>query len=157
MGGSCRIPFIQSQLQASFPSATFHATLPPDEVVAMGAARQCQLLVENKLFSELASPIPVPSATQDIILKIEHDVTLFQSGTPLPATKTATFEVAEPRATFSLREGTRPIGEGVLEIPEGVKIVSLQAMLNPRSGLKMVFSDTSGRDLDTFQINFTPH
>ena len=157
VGGSCRIPFIQSQLQASFPSATFHATLPPDEVVAMGAARQCQLLVENKLFSELASPFPVPSATQDIILKIEHDVTLFQSGTPLPATKTATFEVAEPRATFSLREGTRPIGEGVLEIPEGVKIVSLQAMLNPQSGLKMVFSDTSGRDLDTFQIDFTPH
>ena len=157
VGGSCRIPFIQSQLQASFPSATFHATLPPDEVAAVGAAKQCQLLMENNLVSNLSSPESVPSATHDIILKIEHDVTLFRSGTPLPATNRATFEVAGPRATFSLREDTRLIGEGVLDIPEGVRIVSLQSMLNPQSGLKMVFSDTSGTDLDTFQIDFTSH
>ena len=158
VGGSCRIPFIQSQLQASFPSATFHATLPPDEVAAVGAAKQCQLLVENKLLSNLtSSPKSVPSTTHDIILKIEHDVTLFLSSTPLPATKSATFEVSGPRATFSLREGTRLIGEGVLDIPEGVRIVSLQATLNPQVGLKMDFSDTSGRDLDTFQTDFTPH
>ncbi|KAI6656394.1 Heat shock protein 70 [Oopsacas minuta] len=141
VGGSCRIPFIQSQLQGAFSSATLHNTLTQDEVFALGAAKQCQLIEENTLVSDFKTPpISVPSTMYDIVLKIDIDILLFQSGTPLPATNDTTLEVAGPR-TFSIIE-SRNLGNGTIDIPEGVKIVSLRSELNAQTGLKHMTSET---------------
>ena len=158
VGGSCRIPFVQSQLQGSFPSATLHATLPPDEVVALGAAKQCQLLELNNLISDFPKPADsIPNLAHSICLKTDSEFLLFESGTPLPATKTATLEVSTAQLTFSLFENSnRHIGSEAIHIPEGVTIVSLFAEISVSSGLKLDFSETtSGQHIDTFQIPFT--
>ena len=158
VGGSCRIPFVQSQLQGSFPSATLHATLPPDEVAALGAVKQCHLLESKKLVSEMP-PMPhsIHTTSHSITLKIDSEIILFETGMPLPATKTDTFEVSTPQLAFSLFENSdRQIGSEAINIPEGVTNVSLQSELTINSGLKLSFSDTaSGQSIDTFHIPFS--
>ena len=158
VGGSCRIPFVQSQLQGSFPSATLHTTLPPDEVAALGVAKQCQLLELNKLVSEFPQTTDLISSTAySISLKIDSDILLFETGTPLPATKTNTFEVSTPQLTFSLYENyNRHIGSQAIDIPEGVTNVSLITELNFKTGLQLTFRDTrNGQCIDTFHIPFS--
>ena len=43
-GGSGRIPYLQQQLKEMFPNAEILSTIPSDEVIATGAAKQASVL-----------------------------------------------------------------------------------------------------------------
>ena len=157
VGGSCRIPMIQSQLQGKFPTATLHASMPPDEVVALGAAKQCQILEQNSIqdFAQSIQTETISCLTQELILKIEKEQLVFKSGAPLPATKLLSLEVTRNELSFSIYENVKEIGTKTILVPEGVKIVSLKAEAIQNAGIKVSFSDaTSSQVFNTFLVAF---
>jgi molecular chaperone DnaK (HSP70) len=72
-GGSLKIPKIQRAISDLFPQAEVLSGINPDEVLALGAARQANFLPEtwDKDFSDLA--ISVSAATKGIFVKVRYN------------------------------------------------------------------------------------
>ncbi|XP_030334364.1 heat shock 70 kDa protein 14 isoform X2 [Strigops habroptila] len=89
-GGSARIPKLQQLIKDIFPTVELLNSIPPDEVIPIGAAIEAGILLgkENPLLEEEAL---IECSAKDILLKgvdesgADKFTVLFPSGTPLPA------------------------------------------------------------------------
>ncbi|KAM3587493.1 uncharacterized protein V6R79_006814 [Siganus canaliculatus] len=90
-GGSARIPRLQMMIREMFPDVELLSSAPPDELIAVGAARQAALLVGREHLSPDEESITVDVSATDILVKevdesgAEMFTVLLPSGTPLPA------------------------------------------------------------------------
>ncbi|NXQ96037.1 HSP7E protein, partial [Sagittarius serpentarius] len=89
-GGSARIPKLQQLIKDIFPTVELLNSVPPDEVIPIGAAIEAGILLgkENPLLEEEGL---IECSAKDILLKgvdesgADKFTVLFPSGTPLPA------------------------------------------------------------------------
>ncbi|XP_072922534.1 heat shock 70 kDa protein 14 [Hemitrygon akajei] len=97
-GGSARIPKLQQMIQDLFRDADLLNSIPPDEVIAVGAATEAALLSGKESVALEEEALIAECSARDILAK-ETDVTgsdtytvVFPSGTPLPARRQHAFQ-----------------------------------------------------------------
>ncbi|XP_044132694.1 heat shock 70 kDa protein 14 [Bufo gargarizans] len=90
-GGSARIPKLQQLIRDLFPDVELLSSIPPDEVIPIGAAIQAGILLGKENPSMEADTITIECSASDILVKeadesgAEKFSVLLPSGTPLPA------------------------------------------------------------------------
>lgn len=62
-GGSAKIPRLQQMVAETFPNATVLCSLPPDEVLATGAAQESALILACPTATTTKQPVSPPSST----------------------------------------------------------------------------------------------
>ncbi|XP_066579828.1 heat shock 70 kDa protein 14 [Amia ocellicauda] len=88
-GGSAKIPKLQQMIRDLFPDVELLNSIPPDEVIPIGAAIEAGLLLGRDALEE--DSITVDCCAKDILVKEADDsgadiyTVLLPSGTPLPA------------------------------------------------------------------------
>ncbi|XP_059515845.1 heat shock 70 kDa protein 14 isoform X3 [Myotis daubentonii] len=96
-GGSSRIPRLQQLIKDLFPSVELLNSIPPDEVIPIGAAIEAGILTgkENLLVED---SLKIECSAKDILVKGVDEsgansfTVLFPSGTPLPARRQHTLQ-----------------------------------------------------------------
>ncbi|CAG8596534.1 10818_t:CDS:2 [Ambispora gerdemannii] len=120
VGGSCRIPKLQTKLREIFPNPETHIRLDlePDEVVAYGCAYQGALISELKIKGYQIQDIisdreitNVPHLTKVIGILNAHEqfVTIVKENTPLPVRRVVQFsnmELAQKEVYVAVWEGS---------------------------------------------------
>merc|ERR1711935_820276 len=66
-GGTSKIPKLQSRISSLFEKAEILSTINPDEVIAMGAAKQASLLPEDYNTSDLNENVGLRALNYDIV------------------------------------------------------------------------------------------
>uniref|UniRef100_A0AAU0MVG6 Heat shock protein family A member 14 variant X1 n=1 Tax=Urechis unicinctus TaxID=6432 RepID=A0AAU0MVG6_UREUN len=139
-GGCGKIPLLQQQLREKFPNAELLTSIPPDEVIAIGAAKQAGLLLGKT--NLLREEVGVPALSADILLQSTNDsrVMLLEKMTPIPtrcqfklcleAEQTSASLLLLQQAKSST-DSLQPLAKLVLkEIPAGAQ---LELLLHIRS------------------------
>lgn len=128
-----KIPKIQSTISAQFPNAQILNTIQPDEVIAMGCARQASFIVAAGAKHHLDMDqvdVEIPALVTDVFVKsIAPDAVkevLFASGTTLPAERQLS------AATFSVN------GEMQAEVWQGNNVDLVKAAAMGIDGLQLV-------------------
>ncbi|XP_030885995.1 heat shock 70 kDa protein 14 isoform X2 [Leptonychotes weddellii] len=96
-GGSSRIPRLQQLIKDLFPTVELLNSIPPDEVIPIGAAIEAGILIgkENLL---VENSLKIECSAKDILVKEVDEsgansfTVLFPSGTPLPARRQHTLQ-----------------------------------------------------------------
>ncbi|KAM6153525.1 heat shock 70 kDa protein 14 isoform 2-T2 [Erethizon dorsatum] len=96
-GGSSRIPKLQQLIKDLFPAVELLSSIPPDEVIPIGAAIEAGILIgkENELVED---SLMIECSARDILVKgvdesgASRFTVLFPSGTPLPARRQHTLQ-----------------------------------------------------------------
>uniref|UniRef100_G1PUG6 Heat shock 70 kDa protein 14 n=1 Tax=Myotis lucifugus TaxID=59463 RepID=G1PUG6_MYOLU len=96
-GGSSRIPRLQQLIKDLFPAVELLNSIPPDEVIPIGAAIEAGILTgkENLLVED---SLKIECSAKDILVKGVDEsgansfTVLFPSGTPLPARRQHTLQ-----------------------------------------------------------------
>uniref|UniRef100_A0A8I5UP93 Heat shock 70 kDa protein 14 n=1 Tax=Pongo abelii TaxID=9601 RepID=A0A8I5UP93_PONAB len=96
-GGSSRIPKLQQLIKDIFPAVELLNSIPPDEVIPIGAAIEAGILIgkENLLVED---SLMIECSARDILVKgvdesgASRFTVLFPSGTPLPARRQHTLQ-----------------------------------------------------------------
>uniref|UniRef100_A0A8I5NS48 Heat shock 70 kDa protein 14 n=1 Tax=Papio anubis TaxID=9555 RepID=A0A8I5NS48_PAPAN len=104
-GGSSRIPKLQQLIKDLFPAVELLNSIPPDEVIPIGAAIEAGILIgkENLLVED---SLMIECSARDILVKgvdesgASRFTVLFPSGTPLPARRQHTLQA--PGSTSSV-------------------------------------------------------
>uniref|UniRef100_A0A8C1DHA9 Heat shock protein 14 n=1 Tax=Cyprinus carpio carpio TaxID=630221 RepID=A0A8C1DHA9_CYPCA len=118
-GGSARIPKLQQMIRDLFPDVELLNSIPPDEVIPVGAAMQAGILVGKDSLALREDSITVDCAASDITVKEVDDsgeevfTVLFPSGTPLPARRQHTLQGPGSLSSVSLElyQAQRPIAQ----------------------------------------------
>ncbi|NP_001092168.1 heat shock 70 kDa protein 14-A [Xenopus laevis] len=90
-GGSARIPKLQLLIKDLFPEVEMLSSIPPDEVIPVGAAIQAGILLGKENLSTDLDTITIECLASDILVKETDEsgnnkfTVLLPSGTPLPA------------------------------------------------------------------------
>uniref|UniRef100_A0A9J8CGD1 Heat shock protein 14 n=1 Tax=Cyprinus carpio carpio TaxID=630221 RepID=A0A9J8CGD1_CYPCA len=122
-GGSARIPKLQQMIRDLFPDVELLNSIPPDEVIPVGAAMQAGILVGKDSLALGEDSITVDCCASDITAKVGMDdsgaevfTVLFPSGTPLPARRQHTLQGPGCLSSVSLElyQAQRPIAQIVL-------------------------------------------
>uniref|UniRef100_A0A671SVS5 Heat shock 70 kDa protein 14-like n=1 Tax=Sinocyclocheilus anshuiensis TaxID=1608454 RepID=A0A671SVS5_9TELE len=121
-GGSARIPKLQQMIRDLFPDVELLNSIPPDEVIPVGAAMQAGILVGKDSLALGEDSITVDCCASDITAKEVDDsgaevfTVLFPSGTPLPARCQHTLQGPGSLSSVSLElyQARRPIAQIVL-------------------------------------------
>lgn len=96
-GGSSRIPKLQQLIKDLFPAVDLLNSIPPDEVIPIGAAIEAGILVGKESTSGDDS-VMIECSAKDILVKgvdesgADRFTVLFPSGTPLPARRQHTLQ-----------------------------------------------------------------
>ncbi|XP_028620722.1 heat shock 70 kDa protein 14 isoform X1 [Grammomys surdaster] len=96
-GGSSRIPRLQQLIKDLFPAVDLLNSIPPDEVIPIGAAIEAGILVGKESTSGDDSVL-IECSAKDILVKgvdesgADRFTVLFPSGTPLPARRQHTLQ-----------------------------------------------------------------
>nr|XP_058915171.1 heat shock 70 kDa protein 14 isoform X2 [Kogia breviceps] len=96
-GGSSRIPRLQQMIKDLFPAVELLNSIPPDEVIPIGAAMEAGILIgkENLLVEDA---LKIECSAKDILVKGVDESgansfkVVFPSGTPLPARRQHTLQ-----------------------------------------------------------------
>uniref|UniRef100_A0A8B9L5J6 Heat shock protein 14 n=1 Tax=Astyanax mexicanus TaxID=7994 RepID=A0A8B9L5J6_ASTMX len=97
-GGSARIPKLQQMIKDLFTDVELLCSIPPDEVIPVGAAMQAGILVGKESLVLDEDSITVDCCGSDIMVKEVDEsgadifTVLFPSGTPLPARRQHTLQ-----------------------------------------------------------------
>ncbi|XP_038597423.1 heat shock 70 kDa protein 14 [Tachyglossus aculeatus] len=97
-GGSTRIPKLQQLIKDLFPTVELLNSIPPDEVIPIGAATEAGILIGKENFSLEEDSLAIECSAKDILVKgidesgADRFTVLFPSGTPLPARRQHTFQ-----------------------------------------------------------------
>ncbi|XP_048355657.1 heat shock 70 kDa protein 14 [Sphaerodactylus townsendi] len=90
-GGSARIPKLQQLIKDLFPTVELLNSIPPDEVIPIGAAIEAGILLGRENLFLDSETLSVECSTKDILVKTVDEsgtdkfVVALPSGTPLPA------------------------------------------------------------------------
>ncbi|XP_030072499.1 heat shock 70 kDa protein 14 [Microcaecilia unicolor] len=90
-GGSARIPKLQQLIRDLFPDVQLLNSIPPDEVIPIGAAMEAGILLGRESLSQEQETLDVECSARDILVKevdelgADRYTVLLPSGTPLPA------------------------------------------------------------------------
>ncbi|XP_069084825.1 heat shock 70 kDa protein 14 [Pleurodeles waltl] len=90
-GGSARIPKLQQLIKDLFPDVELLNSIPPDEVIPIGAAIEAGLLLGKDNLSWEVETQTIECSARDILVKevdecgVDKFTVLLPSGTPLPA------------------------------------------------------------------------
>ncbi|KAG8440013.1 hypothetical protein GDO86_005980 [Hymenochirus boettgeri] len=90
-GGSARIPKLQQLIKDLFPEVELLSSIPPDEVIPIGAAIEAGILLGKDNLSTDLDTLTIECSASDILVKELDDAganrftVLLPSGTPLPA------------------------------------------------------------------------
>ncbi|KAF4317627.1 hypothetical protein G195_008842 [Phytophthora kernoviae 00238/432] len=98
VGGSTRIPLVQSMIKKSFEGKTTHLQMPPDEVIAYGATIEASGLAELVDAPEPKKPVNMVNVVPlnlSVALANGSVSELIQRETILPATHTELFTTSE--------------------------------------------------------------
>ncbi|XP_035227396.1 heat shock 70 kDa protein 14-like [Stegodyphus dumicola] len=128
-GGSCKIPKLQQLISNTFYSANVLSSINPDEVIAVGAAKQATLVSHsiedencfiNLLSQDLSIKITGISDRPDYLL-------LCSKGTTIPTIITETFRVTEDTESIKVE-----ILEGNLSVKddEATSLIAVLTMSN---------------------------
>ncbi|KAM8803600.1 heat shock 70 kDa protein 14 isoform 1-T1 [Rhynchonycteris naso] len=96
-GGSSRIPRLQQLIKDLFPAVELLNSIPPDEVIPIGAAMEAGILIGKENLLEEDS-FKIECSAKDILVKGVDEsgansfTVLFPSGTPLPARRQHTLQ-----------------------------------------------------------------
>ncbi|ERE77426.1 heat shock 70 kDa protein 14 isoform X1 [Cricetulus griseus] len=96
-GGSSRIPRLQQLIKDLFPAVELLNSIPPDEVIPIGAAIEAGILV-GKESASVDDSLMIECSAKDILVKgvdesgANRFTVLFPSGTPLPARRQHTLQ-----------------------------------------------------------------
>ncbi|KAH0504782.1 Heat shock 70 kDa protein 14 [Microtus ochrogaster] len=96
-GGSSRIPRLQQLIKDLFPAVELLNSIPPDEVIPIGAAIEAGILV-GKESTLVDDSVMIECSAKDILVKgvdesgANRFTVLFPSGTPLPARRQHTLQ-----------------------------------------------------------------
>ncbi|KAG8200832.1 hypothetical protein JTE90_006411 [Oedothorax gibbosus] len=96
-GGSCKIPKLQQLISNTFPTSTVLSSIVPDEVVAVGAAKQATLIS----YDEDDVDCFINLLSQDLFMKLlgfsdsPEELLLCCKGTLIPTVITQSFSVKE--------------------------------------------------------------
>ncbi|XP_036763946.2 heat shock 70 kDa protein 14 [Manis pentadactyla] len=119
-GGSSRIPRLQQLIRDLFPAVELLNSIPPDEVIPIGAAIEAGILSgrENLLVED---SLKIECSAKDILVKgvdgsgAKSFMVLFPSGTPLPARRQHTLQAPGSVSSVCLElyesEGENPAKE----------------------------------------------
>nr|XP_028601314.1 heat shock 70 kDa protein 14 isoform X2 [Podarcis muralis] len=107
-GGSSRIPKLQQLIKELFPSVELLNSIPPDEVIPIGAAMEAGILLgrENTFLDD--EILPIECSAKDILVKAmdqsgaDKFVVVFPSGTPLPARRQHTLQAPGSNSSVCL-------------------------------------------------------
>lgn len=144
IGGSSRIPKLQSMLQAMFPKQRLHSSINPDEVVSYGAAVLAAQLVRytppHALLVDV-TPLSLGIETGEGELTV-----VVPRNTSLPCKKTHSFTNAvdnQTTARFNIYQGERPIAKDNLKLGS----LLLKTTPGPKNSAKLTATfriDTNG-------------
>lgn len=143
-----KIPKIQSTISAQFPNAQILNTIQPDEVIAMGCAKQASFVVVAGAKHHLDMDqvdVEIPALSEDVFVKATaSDATkeiLFTSGTTLPAEKQLN------ATTFAVN------GEMQAEVWQGEHVDVVKSIAVAIDGLQLVARIDQGVD-EAIQLQF---
>lgn len=106
-GGSMKIPKLQSAIANLLPEAEVLSGINPDEVIAMGCAREAGLLLDVPEFALKELNTDVEFLGKDIFLKyLDQTVHLFKEGAPIYAQNSCSVNVEDGAkdVSFTLHE-----------------------------------------------------
>lgn len=107
-GGSTKIPLVQSKISSYFPSAELLNSHTPDEVIAIGAAKQSSILANHNYeeVQEHQGETQVPCLSQAILTEVvSEDKTrevILPQWTPVPVRKAFNFRLGENQNDLTL-------------------------------------------------------
>lgn len=79
-GGSARIPKLQQMIKDLFPDVELLCSIPPDEVIPVGAAMQAGILVGKDSLDLGEDSITVDCCASDILVKVREKETAERRG-----------------------------------------------------------------------------
>uniref|UniRef100_A0A8D0H533 Heat shock protein family A (Hsp70) member 14 n=1 Tax=Sphenodon punctatus TaxID=8508 RepID=A0A8D0H533_SPHPU len=106
-GGSALIPKLQQLIKDLFPSVELLNSIPPDEVIPVGAAIEAGILLGKDNSLEEAT-LSIECSAKDILVKgidelgADKFTVLFPSGTPLPARRQHTLQAPGSNSSVCL-------------------------------------------------------
>uniref|UniRef100_A0A8C3QAA4 Uncharacterized protein n=1 Tax=Geospiza parvula TaxID=87175 RepID=A0A8C3QAA4_GEOPR len=138
-GGSARIPKLQQLIKDIFPTVELLNSIPPDEVIPIGAAIEAGILLgkENTLLEDDAL---IECSAKDILLKgvdesgADKFTVLFPSGTPLPARRQHTLHAPGNISSVCL-ELYESLGKSPMSEEEKFAQIVLQDLDKKEDGL----------------------
>ncbi|XP_019364881.1 PREDICTED: heat shock 70 kDa protein 14 [Gavialis gangeticus] len=139
-GGSARIPKLQQLIKDLFPAVELLTSIPPDEVIPIGAAIEAGILLgrDNLLLEEEA--LSIECSTKDILVKGVDEsgsdtfTVLFPSGTPLPARRQHTLQAPGSNSSVCL-ELYESIGKCLAKEEDKFAQIVLQDLDKKEDGL----------------------
>ncbi|KAF7246626.1 Heat shock 70 kDa protein 14 [Varanus komodoensis] len=106
-GGSARIPKLQQLIKELFPTVELLNSIPPDEVIPIGAAIEAGILLgkENTFLDD--EMLSIECSAKDILVKVVDEMddkfmVVFPSGTPLPARRQHTLQAPGSNSSVCL-------------------------------------------------------
>ncbi|XP_053572472.1 heat shock 70 kDa protein 14 [Bombina bombina] len=120
-GGSSRIPKLQQLIKDFFPEVELLSSIPPDEVIPIGAAIQAGILLGKDDLSTDLDTLTIECSASDILVKEADEsgadkyTVLLPSGTPLPARRQHTLQAPGNISSVCLElfesDGKTPVSE----------------------------------------------
>lgn len=112
-GGGAKTPLVQKMVSDAFPHARLLNHIPPDEVIAMGAAKEVGILksFKNKLIPEKDHQYQFEMLSQAIAVKVRENrekstykdfQTVFNKCTPIPSHQKFVFSASSEESAFFL-------------------------------------------------------
>jgi len=104
-GGSLKIPKLQSAISNMFPNAQTLNTIPPDEVIALGCAKQASFIGNGWDPEGEQIDMDILTLSSDIIIQANDDSPIvLEKGTPLPNERKFPAKYADGKIKISVKQ-----------------------------------------------------
>ncbi|XP_060253365.1 heat shock 70 kDa protein 14 isoform X9 [Ovis aries] len=143
-GGSSRIPRLQQMIRDLFPAVELLNSIPPDEVIPIGAAIEAGILIGKESLS-VEDALQIECSAKDILVKGVDESgansfkVLFPSGTPLPARRQHTLQAPGSISSVCL-ELYESEGKNSAKVENKFAQVVLQDLDKKESGLRDILA-----------------
>ncbi|XP_061292079.1 heat shock 70 kDa protein 14 isoform X1 [Bos javanicus] len=143
-GGSSRIPRLQQMIRDLFPAVELLNSIPPDEVIPIGAAIEAGILIGKESLS-VEDALQIECSAKDILVKGVDESgansfkVLFPSGTPLPARRQHTLQAPGSISSVCL-ELYESEGKNSAKVENKFAQVVLQDLDKKENGLRDILA-----------------